>query len=157
MENLNNSIVEGKNENVIAPNVKKEKKAKKSSAKEDVQTNVNTSILDKINALNISEKITEKGGKRSIFKKEFNNKSDRTKCRDKFINYVSLYLLQLKHNKKEDAEKYLNLAKEISNKYYIAESNFQNANDYCTENMQEDKKGIIKLFIEIQKELNPTK
>ena len=123
----------------------------------EVQTNVNPSILDKINALNISDKITEKGGKRSIFKKEFNNKSDRTKCRDKFINYVSLYLLQLKHNKKEDAEKYLNLAKEIASKYYVAESNFQNANDYCTENMQEEKKEIIKLFIEIQKENNISK
>lgn len=107
-------------------------------------------LLKSLAALNISEKTVQKSSAtRSIFKKDFNNKKDRTKCRNKFINSIQLYLIFISKDNKEGAEKELALAKEIAKTYYSAEDNFKNYSDYCTENMDEQKKGTIKLFVEL--------
>lgn len=108
----------------------------------------NEKLLEQLSALNITDKLKKSSDNRSVFKKEFSNKSDRTKCRTKFLNAISLYLLNVAHNKKELAEKELSKAKEIASMYYVAEDNFKNYSDYCTENMEQQKKDTIKLFIE---------
>lgn len=112
---------------------------------------INHDLLKSLGALGISNAIKSSGGK-SIFKKEFNNKQDRTKCRNAFQSTLARMLMFTAHNKKDLADKELISLKEIANKYYIAGDSFKNVSDYCTDNMQADKKGLIKLFIDT---LNP--
>lgn len=116
----------------------------------DANTDVNTDLLNKLSAMNITDKLKKTSESRSVFKKEFNNKSDRTKCRTKFIGAISMYLLHIAHNKIDLAKKELDVAIELANKYYVAESAFKNYTDYCTENMEQNKKDAIKLFCEMQ-------
>lgn len=121
-------------------------------AESGIDVEITNKLLSALNAIGITDKLKSKGAK-SIFKKDFNNKSDRTKCRNSFQNCIGLYLLNVAHNKKELSDKYLKDIKDIANKYYIAEISFANVSDYCTDNMDESKKELIKLFIANQKEL----
>lgn len=130
---------------------------------------INADILKNINALNISNQISVSASKQSIFKKEFQTKNERTKCRNKLIReksimlddkkiitYVGLiptYLSNLSENKLEDSEKNLSEIKEICNKYYVAESNFQNVNDYVSSGRDAEILKIFSTFIEVQKSL----
>lgn len=110
----------------------------------DVQ--ITNDLLSALNAIGITDKLKAKSGK-SIFKSEFNNKSDRTKCRNAFQNSISLYLLHLAKDKKDLAQAEFVKIKSIADKYYIAESSFKNKADYCTDNMEDNKKELIALFI----------
>lgn len=106
-------------------------------------------MLKALSALGVKTEILSSGGK-SIFKKEFNNKTDRTKCRNAFQSSLQRYLVHTAHNKKDLADKELLVLKGIADKYYLAESAFKNVSDYCTDNMQADKRSLIKMFIDIQ-------
>lgn len=110
-------------------------------------------MLDALTALNISEDIKQNADRKSIFKKEFNNKADRTKCRNKFLNSVSLYLLHVQHNKEDKAIEQLALIKECANHYYIAGETFSKVEDYCSNTMDENKRNLIKMFININAQL----
>lgn len=110
---------------------------------------INHDLLSALSAIGITDSLKEKGGK-SIFKKEFNNKTDRTSCRNKFQNALSVYLLHVAHNKQSLADEKLIEIKSIADKYYIAGASFKNKSDYCTDNMQADKKELISLFIGLQ-------
>lgn len=123
--------------------------AKKLNKAEQKLKDANDALLLKLNAIGITDKLSAKGGK-SIFKKEFNNKTDRTKCRNSFQNAIALYLMQSAKGKKDVASNHLKDAIAIADKYYIAGATFKNASDYCTDNMQSDKKELIKLFVEMQ-------
>ena len=112
------------------------------------ETTVNTEMLNKLSAIAITEKLNEKNSVRSIFKKEFNNKKDRTACRTKLHNAIAMYLLHVAHNKVELAAEKLTLAKDIAKKYYVAEDKFTSVADYANANMEENKKEALKLFIE---------
>lgn len=125
--------------------------------KSTIAKNVNAELLNKLTALSITENLKEKSAKKSIFKKEFNNKQDRTKCRSMFLNAVQLFLLNTAHNKTELAKEQLNKIVECAKKYYLAEDKFLSASDYYTENLGEDKKGAIKLFIELMQKNAPKK
>src|SRR6478735_6863851 len=107
MENLNSvSAVETvKTANVVSAK-KENSKTKRTNAKKDksAKTDIPVLSLDKLNAIGITDRLKDKSEKKKIFKSEFNNKADRSKCRDKFFNYVSLFLLQLAHNKKDIAQ-----------------------------------------------------
>lgn len=103
--------------------------------------------LDMLNAINVSKDIVKSAERKTIFKKEFNNKKDRTKCRTKFINAVELFILQLQKDKMEQALEYLEIVKSTAKHYYNAEDSFNNYLDYCSENMDENKKNVIKAFI----------
>lgn len=119
-----------------------------SDANNNSTASVNNDLLNKLSAMNITDKIKKSSETRSVFKKEFNNKSDRTKCRTKFLNAISLYLLNKAHNKIDLANAELSKAKDIAKQYYVAEDKFLVYSDYCTENLDADKKNAIKLFIE---------
>src|SRR2546429_515973 len=81
------------------------KKEKKSVQPKEKKVDANVLTLDKLSALGITEKIKEKASNKSIFKKEFCNKADRSKCRDKFLNAIQLFLLfSAKQNKEKAAE-----------------------------------------------------
>lgn len=112
------------------------------------EAEINHDLLKNLSALGIADKVIAQGGK-SIFKKDFNNKADRTKCRNAFQSALARMLVHTAHNKKDLADKELINIKAIADKYYLAESTFKNVGDYCTDNMQADKKGLIKLFIDI--------
>lgn len=122
--------------------------AQKKADNEISENVVNTDLLDALSAIGITEKTKKASNTRSVFKSEFNNKSDRTKCRTKFLSAIEQYLLHFAHNKAELAKKELNNAIEIANKYYSAESAFSDYSQYCTENMEDKKKNTIKLFIQ---------
>lgn len=121
--------------------------AKKSNA---VVVSTNVEMLQKLNAIGITETLKEKNAGKSIFKKEFNNKTDRTSCRTKFINAVQMYLLHCAHNKKELADAQLIIASNVATKYYVAENKFLSASDYYSSNMDENKRSAINMFIEMQ-------
>lgn len=110
---------------------------------------VNNALLAKINAIGITENLKEKNSGKSIFKKEFNNKTDRTACRTKFINAVQMFLLQTAHNKLESAQAQMKIASDVADKYYLAGATFKNVSDYASNNMEENKKESIKLFLEL--------
>lgn len=114
----------------------------------------NVEMLQKLNAIGITESLKEKNSGKSIFKTEFNNKKDRTQCRTKFINAVGLYLLFTAKGNKDLADKNLIIASEIAEKYYIAETEFKNVSDYASANMEENKREQIKMFIDL---LSPAK
>lgn len=118
------------------------------SENKEIENVVNTEMLDALSALGITEKTKKASNTRSVFKAEYNNKSDRTKCRTKFLSAIELYLLHTAQNKKDLAEKELKNAVEIANKYYSAESAFANYSQYCTENIEDKKKNVIKFFIQ---------
>lgn len=111
------------------------------------------STINDLLALNISENVKKSADRKTIFHKDYNNKADRTKCRTKFIKAVSLYILHLQHNKVEKANECLAEIKEIANKYYVAGDSFKNYLDYCSENMDDNKKEIIKSFVKVNAEL----
>lgn len=113
------------------------------------EAEINHDLLNALNALGISDTIKENGSK-SIFKKEFNNKADRTKCRNSFQNAIALYLLHLAKNKLDLANDKLNEVKSIASKYYIAECAFKDKAQYCTDNMEDKKKELIAIFISSQ-------
>ena len=115
----------------------------------DKDAPINKKMLDALNAIGITDKLKSLGGK-SIFKKEFNNKTDRTKCRNQFQNSISIYLLHVAHNKADLAKVEHAKIVAIADKYYIAESAFKNKSDYCTDNMDENKKELINMFIALQ-------
>lgn len=117
-----------------------------------IVSTVNTKMLSQINALGITDALKEKGTSKSIFKKDFNNKTDRTSCRTKFLSAISLYLLNVAHNKKDLADKNLSLAKDIAKKYYLAEDKFADVADYASSNMDAQKRSAVAMFIDIQKE-----
>ena len=114
----------------------------------EIQKEVETTneLLNQLNAIGITDQLKSKGAK-SIFKKDFNNKADRTKCRNAFQNSISLYLLHLAKDKKDLADAELIKIKGIAEKYYLAEISFKNVSDYATDNMDANKKGLIELFI----------
>ena len=105
-------------------------------------------LIDKINALQISEKVS---ANRSIFKKEFNNKNDRTRCRTQFQNAISLFLLNVSKGKNEIADEYLIKAKAIASKYYVAEDKFANATDYYVNGRDARTVELISTFIDAVK------
>jgi hypothetical protein len=109
--------------------------------------------LDTLLALNISETTVKNADRKTIFKKEFNNKKDRTKCRTKFLNAVERFLLFTMHKKQEQALECLADAKSVAKHYYNAEDSFKNYLDYCSENMDEAKKNVLKAFIVTFQEL----
>jgi len=111
---------------------------------------INKEMLAQLNKIGITDAIKEKGTSKSIFKKEFNNKTDRTSCRTKFINGVQMYLIHLAHNKVELASAKLKEIKDVAKKYYLSEDKFADASDYCSSNMEENKREAIKLFISLQ-------
>lgn len=126
-----------KNQNSTIENVSTKKGAK-------AQTET---LLSKLNAIGITDALKANGAK-SIFKKEFSNKAERTKCRTKFLNSISIYLLHIAHDKKELADKELINIRAIANTYYLANDTFANVDDYATNNMEENKRSLIKMFIE---------
>lgn len=161
MENLSTTIENAENvKNVnVAPAKKRSPRAKKENApkEEKKEENVNAlskETLDAMLALNISESIKKNADRKSIFKKEFNNKADRTKCRTKFLNAISLFLLHTSHAKADLAIESLQKAREIANIYYVAGSTFTNYLDYCSENMDDNKKNLIKMFCKVNVELS---
>lgn len=131
-------------------NVNKEKaKAEKAKAPAKKKENApkENKALSVMNAIGLTEKVKQASAQRSVFKKEFNNKSDRTKCRTKFFNALEQTIIFLAHDKKDLAKEQFLKAKEVANKYYVAESSFKVYSDYCTEN--NEKKGSVKAFIEL--------
>lgn len=125
------------------------KNQKSVSAKTIVPSTENVELLQKLNAIGITENLKEKNSGKSIFKTEFNNKKDRTQCRTKFINAVGLYLLFTAKGNKDLADKNLIIASEIAEKYYVAETKFENVADYASANMEENKREQIKMFIDL--------
>lgn len=124
---------------------KKEKAPKAPKVKKDVAPKAND-LLSKMNAIGLTEKVKQASAQRSVFKKEFNNKSDRTKCRTKFFNAIELCIIFLSKGNKEKAKEEYKKASEIAKMYYSAEDKFNVYSDYCTEN--NEKKESVKLFIE---------
>lgn len=157
MQNLENKAVEvstveipatEKKELLVNVNKAKasaEKKAKAPAKKKEVAPKAND-LLSKMNAIGLTEKVKQASAQRSVFKKEFNNKSDRTKCRTKFFNALELTIIFLAKGNKDLAKAEYNKAKDLADKYYVAESAFKVYSDYCTEN--NEKKESVKLFIE---------
>jgi hypothetical protein len=112
----------------------------------------NSEKLAKLTAIGITENAKQNGSKKSIFHPAFNNKADRTKCRNLMQNAIALFLLHDAKGKSELATEQLARITECAKKYYVASDAFSNYADYCTENMDENKKGAIKLFIETVKD-----
>lgn len=131
----------------------------KNSAKKsiEIKSTVNNALLAKINSIGITENLKQKNSGKSIFKKEFNNKSDRTTCRTKFINAVQMFLLHTARNKKELADAQLKSAKDVADKHYIAGASFKNLSDYASNNMDNNKRESIKMFIELNADVAPVK
>ena len=122
------------------------KNSKSTTAKKVIVSNEK---LNALTALGITESIKEKSAKKTVFKAEFNNKQDRSKCRSLLLNAVQLFLLHDAHNKADLALEQLNKIKEVCAKYYVAETTFKVYSDYCTENLDALKKEQLKAFINI--------
>lgn len=117
---------------------------------------INTDLLNQLTAVGITENVKLKNSKNQIFKKDINDKSKRQKVRTMLLNSISLYLLHTAHNKVDLAKESLDKIIDVCKASYLAEDSFKAYNDYCTENMDENKKGAIKLFIEVyNKSLTP--
>jgi hypothetical protein len=130
---------------------------KKSTKTNASATVVNAKMLSDLNAIGITETLKTKNEGKSIFKKEFSDKTNRTKCRTKFLNAVQLYLLHVAHNNDVKAKEELSRIKEIAKIYYIAENKFADVADYSSANMDENKRSAIKMFIELQNVVAPKK
>lgn len=108
--------------------------------------------LAKLAALGITDNIKESSNKKTIFKAEFNNKADRTKCRNIMFgekSAIGRFLLHDAKGKKEQAEIELNLIIATVKKYYVAEDKFSSAADYATNGMDENKRLYLAEFINV--------
>jgi hypothetical protein len=152
IENFENAIK--LNKKIVAPiaEIKKDAITETEMQNENSDAQITNDLLSALNAIGITDKLKEKGGK-SIFKKEFNNKTDRTSCRNKFQNLISVYLLHIAHNKADLAGQKLIEINAIAQKYYVAEISFTNVEDYASTNMDENKRALVGLFIKNQKEI----
>jgi hypothetical protein len=110
--------------------------------------------LDALNATMISNDLKASADRKTIFKKEFNNKKDRTKCRLAFQNAIGLYLSHIKHDKLDLAKDELEKINSIANHYYVAGNSFKSYSDYASNTMDELKIQMIKTFILVNADLN---
>jgi len=126
-------------------------------------------VLDAMNALSLTDAHSNHGNK-SIFKKEYNDKTLRTKYRNMLIKIskveidggttevqkglVPQMLMQIKKNKIEDALKTFNEISEICKKVYVAEDKFEKAEDYFSGNRSAETQNILKAFILVAQSLN---
>lgn len=124
--------------------------------------------LDSLNALKISENVSGTSQK-SIFKPECNDKSIRSKYRNKLIaikkienegkfvevqkGLIPTFLLQIKKAQFAEAKKTFAEISELCKKVYIAEDSFKNANDYFSGNRSPETQDILKTFIAIANEM----
>lgn len=130
---------------------------------------ISASVLDKLNALKISESVKNSSERKSIFKPAYNDKQLRTKYRNMLIKtqkveiedgtkeiqkgLIPNFLLQIQKGKIEDAQKTLSQISEICKKVYIAEDSFKSAEDYFSGNRSVETQEILKTFIEVAQEL----
>lgn len=125
-------------------------------------------MLDKLNALNLSEKVKGTKQSNSIFKKDYQDKRLRAKYRNMLCKIskveidnkveeqqnglIPIFLLQLSKNKIDQAKETFSEISEICKKVYSAEDNFKNANDYFSANRSPETQRLLSTFIEIAQE-----
>lgn len=126
--------------------------------------NIDASVLDALNALNISESV--KSGKKEIFKSAYKDKALRTKYRNLLIKtqlvevekgktmevqkgLIPVFLMQIKKGDQANALKTFAEISEICKTVYVKEDSFEKAEDYFSGNRSESTQNILKAFISV--------
>jgi hypothetical protein len=106
-------------------------------------------LLKALQGLNLQEKISERKGIKSIFKPEFQSKSERTRCREKMQRSIDLINLFASRGETDKVKKEYETLKSIAEKYYSAGSSFKNLEDYSSGNMGEYKRSMWEMGLKV--------